>query len=180
MTRIAIPSPEETPSASKPILDAVAAQLGRVPNFFRVAGNSPAVLSAHGALGQALSKALDLKTRERIALATAAVNGCEYCGAAHSFTGHNFAKLSAQDIALAREGRAADPKSEAAVSFAAKVAEHRGKVSDSDIADVRAAGYTDAQIIEIVAVVAENFFTNLINNVAQTEVDFPAIDADAA
>jgi AhpD family alkylhydroperoxidase len=71
-----------------------------VPNFFRVLSNSPAVINAHAALNQGLGKALDLKTRERIALAVAAVNGCEYCDAAHTFTGYTFAKLSKEEVDL--------------------------------------------------------------------------------
>jgi uncharacterized peroxidase-related enzyme len=177
MSRIHIPTRDEAPAAAQPTLDAVNAQLGRVPNFFRVIANSPAVLAAHGAMGQALGKALDLKTRERIALTVAGVNGCEYCDAAHSYTGYNFAGLSPAEIALARVGGASEPKAAAAVAFAKRIAETRGKVDDADIDAVRAAGFDDARIVEIVAVVAENFFTNLVNNVARTDVDFPAIDA---
>jgi uncharacterized peroxidase-related enzyme len=180
MARINIPTRDDAPAASKLTLDAVNAQLGRVPNFFRVAAISPAVLNAHGAMNQALGKALDLKTREEIALTVAGVNGCEYCDAAHSFTGHSFAKLPPRDIALARTGQANDPKTAAALRFARLVAETRGKVSDEDLAAVRSAGFDDAEIVEIVAVVAANFFTNLINNVVQTDVDFPVLDMSAA
>lgn len=173
MARITIPTRDEAPAATQATLDAIAGQLGKVPNFFRAIANSPAVLAAHGAMNQALSKALDVKTRERISLATAAVNGCEYCDAAHSFTALNFAHLPPEEIALARKGASADARADAAVRFAARVAQERGKVADADIEAVRAAGFSDAQIVEIVAVVAENFFTNLINNVARTDVDFP-------
>jgi uncharacterized peroxidase-related enzyme len=179
MSRIGIPTRDEAPEAAKPILDAVNAQLGRVPNFFRAISTSPAVLSAHGAMGQALGRTLDLKTRERIALAVAAVNGCEYCDAAHSYTAYNFAHLSPAEIALARTGGSQDPKAAAAVAFARKVAQARGKVTDADLEEVRAAGFDDARIVEIVAVVAENFFTNLINNVVRTDVDFPTIEVPA-
>ena len=64
--------------------------------------------------------------------------------------------------------------------FAVKVARERGRVTEDDIAAIRSAGYSDAQIVEIVAVVAENFFTNLINNVARTEIDFPAVSTAQA
>lgn len=103
------------------------------------------------------------------------MNGCEYCDAAHSYTGYTFAKLSKEEVELARQGTSADPDAAAVTAFARKVAEVRGKVSVEDIAAIRKAGFSEGQIVEIVAVVAENFFTNLINNVAGTEVDFPAI-----
>jgi alkylhydroperoxidase family enzyme len=63
------------------------------------------------------------------------------------------------------------------VAFAAKVTRSRGNVRDADIEAVKAAGFTDAQIVEIVAVVSENVFTNFINIVAQTEIDFPVVKA---
>jgi uncharacterized peroxidase-related enzyme len=174
MPRILTPDPDAAPEGSQTVLQAITAKLGQVPNFFRVLSNSPAVLGAHAALSQHLGKSLDLKTRERIALAVAAVNGCEYCNAAHSFTGHTFAKLNHEEIALARQGKATEAKDAAAVGFARRVAEARGKVSQEDLDAVRTA-VLPMQIVEIVATVAENFFTNLINNVAGTEVDFPAI-----
>ncbi|WP_337268752.1 carboxymuconolactone decarboxylase family protein [Oryzifoliimicrobium ureilyticus] len=175
MSRIQVPAIESAPEGSQAVLSAIKAKLGSVPNFFRLLSNSPAVIAAHAALNQNLGKALDVKTRERIALAVAAVNGCEYCNAAHSFTGFTFNKLSHEEIGKAREGTSEEPKAAAALAFARRVAEQRGKVSDADLDAVRAAGFTDAQIVEIVAVVAENFFTNLMNNVARTDVDFPAI-----
>jgi uncharacterized peroxidase-related enzyme len=180
MSRIAIPAREDAPAASQPILDAVARQLGVVPNLYRLVANSPAALTAMTGLSGALSKALDVRTRERIALAVAQVNGCDYCLSAHTYLGLNLAKISAEEIALNRQGRSADPKAGAAVGFAAKVAERRGRVSDADLAAVRAAGFSDAQIVEIVGLVVENVFTNFINNVAQTDIDFPIVHAAEA
>lgn len=175
MSRIAIPALEAAPAAAQPILDAVKKQLGVVPNLFRLVANSPAALAGLTGLNGALGKALDLKTRERIAIAVAQVNGCDYCLSAHTYIGLNMAKISPEEIAANRKGASTDPKAAAAVSFAVKVAETRGKVSDADIAAVKLAGYSEAQVVEIVAVVAENFFTNLINNVADTDVDFPHV-----
>ncbi|WP_313618518.1 carboxymuconolactone decarboxylase family protein [Agrobacterium sp.] len=175
MSRISIPEPQSAPEASQATLGAINTKLGRVPNFFRVLSNSPAVINAHAALNQGLGKALDVKTRERIALAVAAVNGCEYCNAAHTFTGFTFSKLSREEIELARQGTSEEPKAAASAGFARRVAQARGKVTQADIDAVRDAGFNDAQIVEIVAVVAENFFTNLINNVVETGVDFPEI-----
>ncbi|MEN3975055.1 carboxymuconolactone decarboxylase family protein [Emcibacter sp. SYSU 3D8] len=180
MSRIAIPSRENAPDAAQPILDAIEKQLGTLPNLYRLAASSPAVLAGLTGLGGALSKALDVKTRERIALAVAQVNGCDYCLSAHTYIGRNMARLSDEEIALNRQGRSSDPKADAAVRFAASVAETRGRVSDVDLSAVKLAGFGDAQIIEIVAIVAENMFTNLINNVARTDIDFPVVQAAQA
>jgi uncharacterized peroxidase-related enzyme len=181
MSRIAVPARDEAPAASQPILDAVNKQLGVVPNLFRLAALSPAALAGMTSLSGALAKTLDVKTRERIAIATAQINGCDYCLSAHTYLGLNLAKITPEEVALNRKGASGDPKADAAVRFAAKVAQSRGKVSDADLAAVRQAAFTDAQVVEIVAVVAENFLTNLLNNVAGTDIDFPVVlTAEAA
>jgi uncharacterized peroxidase-related enzyme len=180
MSRIAVPTQQATPAASQPLLDAVRQQLGVVPNLFRLVSLSPAALQGYLGLNGALARALDLKTRERIALAVAQVDGCDYCLSAHTYLGLNFAKLDAAEIARNRRGASSDPKADAAVHFAARVAETRVKVADADLAAVRAAGFSDAQVVEIVAVVAENVLTNFVNNVAETDIDFPVARAAEA
>jgi len=175
MPRLRISARDDAPAASKPILDSVYRTLGVVPNEARLLGSSPAALEAFAALQAGLSKALDVKTRERIAIAVAQVNGCDYCLSAHSYIATNFAKLAPEEIALNRRGASKDPRADAAVNFAAKVARHRGRVSDEDITAVKRAGFDDAEIVEIVAVVAQNSFTNLLNTVAKTEIDFPVV-----
>jgi uncharacterized peroxidase-related enzyme len=180
MSRITIPSLDNAPEASKATLDAVRRQLGLVPNLFRLIGLSPAALTAYTGFNGALTKALDAKTRERIALAVAQVNGCDYCLSAHTYLGLNLAKIGPEEIALNRKGTSADPKAHAAVHFAAKVTRERGHVDEADLAAVREAGFSDAQIVEIVALVAENSFTNYLNEVAKTDIDFPEIRASEA
>ncbi len=179
MTRIATPSSiAASPEASRPLLEAVQRQLGSVPNLFRVAGHSPAALEGYLGLSAALAKgALPAQTRERIALAVAQVNGCDYCLAAHSYLGRNLAKLDDAEIAANRAGTSSDPKAGAAVRFAALVARARGHVDADAVKAVRDAGYTDAQVVEIVMHVALNTWTNYLNEVAGTEIDFPAAAA---
>jgi len=124
---------------------------------------------------------LDVRTRERIAIAIAETNGCDYCLSAHTYLGLNLAKITPEDAALARKGSSTDPKAAAAIRFAVQVARTRGGVSDADIAAVKQAGFSEAQIVEIVALVVENVFTNYLNRVAQTDIDFPVLQtAEAA
>ena len=177
MSRIPTPaSINAAPEAARPLLDGVKAQLGSVPNLFRVLANSPAALGGYLGLSGALTKgALDARTRERIALAIAEVNGCGYCLAAHTYIGTTFAKLDAAEIAANRAGRSTDAKADAAVRFAVAVAQARGHVGDDAIAAIRAAGWTDAEILEVTAHVALNTLTNYVNEVAGTEVDFPTV-----
>ena len=177
MSRLAIPARDDVPEASKPILDAVNKQLGAVPNMFRVLAQSPAALQGFAGNNAALAKTLDVRTRERIALAVAEINGCDYCLSAHSYLALNLAKLSPEEVERNRRGESGDAKAHAAVSFAAKVVQGRGHVTDADIAAVRQAGFSDGEIVEIVAVAAENVFTNLLNTVAATDIDFPVVSA---
>jgi uncharacterized peroxidase-related enzyme len=155
-------------------------QLGVVPNMFRLIAQSPVALQGFAANNGALTKALDVKTRERIALAVAQVNGCDYCLSAHTYLGLNHAKISPEEIALNRHGESGDAKGNAAVKFAARVVRERGHVSDDDIKAVRDAGFSDGQIVEIISVTAENIFTNLLNTVAETDIDFPVVRAAEA
>lgn len=175
-----IPTPAtvaDAPEASQPILEAVHKQIGSVPNIFRLIANSPAALNGLVALQGALGKGkLPLATRERLALTMAEANGCEYCLSAHSFTGAKFAKLDELEIAAARAGTSRDAKAAAALAFARALTAARGATAPAEIEKVRAAGYGDDEILEIVAHVALNTFTNYVNEALGTEIDFPRID----
>ncbi len=182
MSRIPTPATiEAAPDASRPVLEAVQKQLGRLPNIFRIVSNSPTALNAYVGLNGALQKgALPQATRERIALALAEVNGCDYCLAAHTFFGKTFSKLDDGEIVENRRGGSSDAKAAAAVAFAVKLAKTRGGVTSEDIESVRAAGYSDGQILEIFAHVALNSFTNYVNKALGTEIDFPPVNRLAA
>jgi len=182
MSRLAIPTSIETaPAASQPLLQAVKKQLGMAPNVFRLTSNSPAALEGYVGLLGALGKGkLPAPTRERVALAVAEANGCDYCLSAHTYLGKNLAHLDDAEMTANRSGASNDPFADAAVRFAAKVVQARGHVSDDDVRAVKAAGYDDAQVIEIVQHVALNTWTNYVNSVAETEIDFPVVTARKA
>ena len=175
MPRSAALKPEQVPADSKPTLDAITKNIGFTPNMMAIFAQSPIAFNAWANLLGSLSKALDVKTRDSIGLAVSEVNGCDYCLTVHSFTAEHMAKLPADEIILARKGHASDPKRDAAVQFARKVIETRGKISDADLKAVRDAGYTDANVMEIVALVATYSLTNFFNNVFDPEKDFPAV-----
>jgi len=179
MSRISIPATvEAAPAAAQPSLNGVKAKLGSVPNLFRLMAVSPAALEGYLGLSGALGKgSLDARTRERIALAVAEFNGCGYCTSAHAFIGKNLAGLSDAEIAANRHGSSTDDRAASAVRFAIKVVETRGQVSDADVDSIRVAGYSDAEVIEIVLHVALNTLTNYVNEVADTTIDFPAVKA---
>jgi len=178
MSRIPTPATiDAAPPASQPLLEAVEKQFGLVPNLFRLVSNSPAALEGYVNLMGSLNKGkLPAQTRERIALAVAEINGCDYCLSAHTYLGKNLAKLEDAEIAANRSGASTDPKADAAVRFAAKVVRERGHVGEDDLRTLTAAGYDDGQVIEIVLHVALNTWTNYVNEVAKTEIDFPVVE----
>ena len=116
MSRLTIPAREAASAASKPLHDTVEKQLGIVPNLFRLVGTSPAALEGLLALSGALAKTLDVGMRGRIAIATAEVNGCDYCLSARTYLGLNVAKLDAAEVALNRKGHSHDAKADAVVA----------------------------------------------------------------
>jgi len=179
MSRIPTPTTIDTaPATARPLLEAVEKQLGVVPNMFRLISNSPAALEGYLGLSRALNKgSLPAATRERLALAVAEVNRCNYCLSAHSYLAKHLVKLDDEEIAANRRGESSDPMADAAMRFAVKLVRARGHVSDDDIRALKAAGYDHAQVIEIVLHVALNTWTNYINVVGATDIDFPLIAA---
>lgn len=183
MSRIPTPaSLDAAPAASRPMLEAIKKNFGSVPpNMLRLIANSPAALEGYVAMSGALDKgSLPAPTRERIALVVAEMNGSSYCLSAHSYWAKNRLRLDDAEITANREGRSNDPKADAAVRFAAKLIREHGHINEADLRAVKTAGYDDAQIIEIVQHVALNGFTNYINMVAQTDIDFPTVVARKA
>lgn len=161
-----------TPLEHAPLLDEVRKRMGRVPNMTKVMANAPVVLEGYLGLSGALKKGtLPAPTSERIALTVGAANDCAYCVAAHTFIGTRVAELGAEEIEAAKQGTSADPKEAAAVAFARELTESRGK---ADPAAALAAGWTQEQVLEIVALVALQTLTNYVNKVGETENDWPA------
>lgn len=175
MARLTSISPETATGEAKTLLDAVAKKMGKAPNMTRAMAVQPAVLEGYLGFSGALAKGrLDAKTRAAIALAVAGVSGCDYCASAHSYVSGSL-KVDQAEIDNRLAGRSDDPRIAAILTFAKAVVETRGQVSDAELAAVRSAGFDDADIGEVIANVALNSFTNLFNNVADTEIDFPRV-----
>ena len=180
MSRLTALNPDTVSGKTKELFEAITGKLGMVPNMMRTMGNSPAVLEAYlsfsGALG---GSSIGGKLAELIALTVANANECKYCNAAHSFIGEKMAGLDANAIKLAREGRSEDAKIQAALSFARVLIQTKGRVSGSDVAILRNAGYNEAAVAEIIAHVGLNIFTNYFNNTSEVAVDFPEVETAA-
>lgn len=175
VSRLSCPPTECAPCASHPLLEAIRDEEGMVSALARTLAHSPATLEAFIAWSRALAKtSLDEPLRHAIAIAVSEVNGGAYCLAAHVALGR-MSGMSEQAIEDARRGTSPDSRVDAALSFALAVVEHRGRVCDGQMGRLRRAGYTDSQIVELVACVATTIFTNYMDNVADVPVDFPEV-----
>lgn len=169
-----IESNHTTPECAA-VLAQIQQAFGTVPNMFRAVANSPAALhSMWGSFGALGGGTLPAKLGEQIAVAVADRNRCEYCLSAHTALGRN-AGATAEEMTAAQSGHASDEKTAEALRFALKLVEARGQVNGDDMHRLRAAGFSDEGIVEIVAHVALNLFTNYINVALNVPVDFPKV-----
>jgi uncharacterized peroxidase-related enzyme len=178
MQRIQAVQPAEATGKAKQLLDGVQAKLGVTPNLMKTLAQAPAALEGYLNFSGALASGkLDAKFREQISLAVAQANSCEYCLSAHSAIGR-MVGLKPEQIEASRHAHSEDTRRDAGLQFAQAIVVQRGEVSDEAVAQVKAAGYSDAEIVEIVANVAVNIFTNYFNHIARTDVDFPRVDVN--
>jgi uncharacterized peroxidase-related enzyme len=173
INRIKLLEEKEVSDKSKRLLGNVKKAFGNIPNVFKMMANSSAVLDAYLKFSGALkSSKLDAKSAEQIAVFTANKNDCEYCLAVHSYI---LGEMGAnnQELISTREGISSNPKNQALLTFVDSVLAKVGKVSDEDLNAIRAAGFCDEEILEIVANISLNIFTNSLNNLAEPKLDFP-------
>lgn len=175
MSRVQLIDSANTTANRQAMLEQVHKAFGATPNMFKAVANSPAALkSMWGSFGALGSGVLGAKLGEQIAVAVAERNRCEYCLAAHTVLGKG-AGATAEEMAVAQAGNSSDPKTAAALTFALKVVSNRAQLTNEDIAQLRLSGFDDEHIVEIVAHVALNIFTNYVNVAFDVPLDFPKI-----
>ena len=156
-------------------LAGIKAKLGTVPNMFATLAHAPGALDFYLQGSDALGRgSFTARQRELIALAVADANACGYCLAAHTAIG-GLVGLKPDEMEAAREGRSASPRDAALVALSRRIVATKGNLEAADLSTARSAGLGDADILETIAVVALNIFTNYVNHIAGTEVDFPAV-----
>lgn len=175
MNRVPLIDRNATSPERENLLGTIHGAFGATPNMFRAVANSPAALkSMWGSFAALGSGVIDARLGEQIAVAVANRNACEYCLAAHTALGRK-AGVSAEHMQDAQAGNSADTRIHAALQFALKLVDQRGQVSDTDVSALRDGGFDDEQIVEIIAHVALNLFTNYVNIALAVPVDFPAV-----
>ena len=175
MSRIPAIDPKTANDDARRLLDAVQAQLGVTPNFIRVLANAPKALEGFlGLYGAAAGFSLDKAAQERIALAVAEGNACQYCVSAHTAIGRH-AGLSDAEMLLNRRGSAGDARNAAAVALARALNDNLGEITNQEFDAARSAGLSDTEVVEIITLVALNIFTNLIGKATHVHIDFPQV-----
>ncbi|PTR34136.1 putative peroxidase-related enzyme [Luteibacter sp. OK325] len=179
MSRISIPAIDTATGATADVYNQVRKLTGgQVPNLFAAVGHlAPATLAAYLNAEAALAAAgLGKKDLETIKLLVSAQTGCDYCVAAHTMLG----KMTGLSADEARAIRHMEPtgndKRDALIRFVLKIMRESGTVPADAVADIRAAGYSDAQLVAISLAIALTVFTNTFNRINDTDVDFPAVD----
>ncbi|MFW7413439.1 carboxymuconolactone decarboxylase family protein [Demequina sp. SO4-18] len=175
MTHVDLISHETATGPAGDTLQRIDSAFGTVPAMFQAVANSPAALnSMWGSFGALSQGTLGAAIGEQIAVAVANRNSCEYCLAAHTALGRK-ADVSVEVLADAQEGRSDDPRIEALLQFALAVVDERGHITAAQLAAVRRHGWSDEAIVETMAHVALNLFTNYVNVALDVPVDFPAV-----
>lgn len=176
MTHFAPVEPGSATGKAADLLAQVEKSLGLIPNMTKAMANSPALLQSYLALSSALADgALTPAVRERLAIATAQLNACEYCLSAHTYIGANIPKVDADELDSARRAESEDAHVAALLTLSNTIAEKSGHVDDVDVKAAREAGVTEQEIGEIVANLALNILTNYFNVVAQVDNDWPVV-----
>lgn len=175
MSRINMIEEVEANQEQTALYNAITQKLGMVPNFLKVFAHSPTALTSFLGLHNIANEgSLDNLTKERIALTVAQQNACEYCVSAHTAIGSSFG-LTGDEMSLNRAGTSEDAKAAIAVKFAKALTEHHGEVTDEELQEVRAAGYSESDIVEIITHVGMNIMTNILGKASRVEIDFPKV-----
>jgi len=176
MTHFAPVEPDTATGESADLLIQVKKALGAVPNMTKGMANSPTLLRSFLALSGAVgSGTLPAAVRERLAISTAQLNGCEYCLSAHTMIGANVAKIDGAELDGARRGESTDAHVAALLQLSNTIAENAGDVDAADLDAALNAGVTEEEIGEVVANLALNVMTNYFNVLARTENEFPVV-----
>ena len=177
MSRLSTINPQDATGAAAELFGKIKKAAGKVPNAYATIGtHSPASLGAIlGVEAVLASSSLSKSDIEVIKLAVSEVAGCDYCLAAHTVMG-KFAGLSQDTMKQVRAGaETGDAKRDALVRFVRTLVKTHGTVAADELDAVRAAGYSEQQVIEVILAITSITFTNLVNRVNDTTLDFPAV-----
>lgn len=172
MTKFTVPTRGEVSENNQAIFDNLQKGLGFVPNLYAYYAKNDTALGDYLAL-QNRKSTLKAKEREVVNLVTSQINGCRYCQSAHTVLGKMNGFTDEQVIELRKGTAAFDSKLDALVKFTASVVENRGNASEESKEAFFNAGYTEANLIDVVMVVGDKIISNYIHNLTGFPIDFP-------
>jgi uncharacterized peroxidase-related enzyme len=160
------------PEGARPALGQVQSALGFVPNLYGTFAGSPEVLQGYLGLSATLDRGtLTASERELLHIAISTENSCEYCVAAHS-TLAGMKRIDPETVEAVRTGRVLrDSKLNALIGLTREAIRQRGAVSDATVTQFLEAGYTRAQLLEVIGHIGLKTIANYINNLAHTPLD---------
>lgn len=172
MSQFKIHTTETAPEESKELLQGAEKKLGFIPNLYGIMSEAPAALNAYNCISQNFdSSSFNSTEKQVVLLATSFVNECHYCVAVHS-TVAQMQNIDDSIVSAIRNGEAiADPKLEALRNFTQVIVKNRGWISDDDIESFLSAGYSKAQLLEVIVGVVQKTLSNYINHIVQTPLD---------
>ena len=173
MTTFTVHTAESAPDRSRPLLEGIRKAFGFVPNLFAVFAESPAALQGALAMADAFSKStLSPVEQQLVALTVSEANDCRFCVAAHSTIAKRMAKADPTLVtATLARSPLADARLDALVVFTRKVVEQRGVVTEEDVTAFLEAGYSKAQIIEVLLGVGMKTFNNYTDHIAHVPLN---------
>ena len=172
MTQFPVHTVETAPAESRPLLEGIGRSFGFVPNLFGVFAESPAALRGGRAIYEAFSaSSLSRAEQQIVMLAASEANDCEYCVAAHTSLARRLRVDSAMLDAVRGRAPLANPKLDALATFTRRVVEQRGRLADAEVAAFLDAGYTRAQVLEVLLGVGMKTFNNYVDHIAHTPLN---------
>ena len=171
-----VPTKEEVSTNNQAIFDNLQKGLGFVPNLYAYFAKNETALGDYLTL-QNRKSTLRPKEREVINLVTSQVNGCRYCQSAHTALGKMHGFTDEQILEIRKGSASFDTKLDALVKFTASAVENRGRATEESKEAFFAAGYNEANMIDVVIVVGDKIISNYLHNLTGFEIDFPLADA---
>jgi uncharacterized peroxidase-related enzyme len=177
MSRLSVPNLETDTGPSGQIYAQIKKTIGSVPKTYAaLAAHGPTALKSVLAADAVLAAGtLTKRDQELIKLVISGAAGCDYCVAAHSYLAQ-LAGVKPDALKQVRDGKpTGDAKRDALIGFVRRLTQSSGTVSDEDFAAIKAAGYSNTQLVEISLAFATTAFTNVFNRINDTDIDFPAV-----
>lgn len=180
MSRLPIHTVQSAPEAARERVQAALDANGFLPNLIGVLANAPVALETYQVVGAINARSsLSPVEREVVQITAATLNDCGFCVAGHTKLAYKKLQLPEELVEALRGTRAlSDPKLNALAQFTLQVLEHRGQVPDEALDELRAAGYGDAQALDVVLGVSLATLCNYANNLARTPIN-PELQAYA-